>query len=183
MPSRINLLVTKELTETLSGCPHCVWVDCERLTGREAVALRTELRAKAMRLNVVKNSLAARALEAGGFPGLGERLSRPSALLTGGEDMPAACKTITEWIKKNKKLAVKGGFCEGRVLDARAVEQLALLPPKPVLLAQFIGSVQGVAQRVAGSFQSLLASIGRALEEVRKQKEAAEGGAPAGEGT
>jgi len=179
MPNRVSLYIAQELTDEFREAPHCVVVDYLGLTAREAVDLRFELRAKEVRMRVIKNTLAARAFQGGALSVLGDVLGGSCAIVTGGEDMPSACKAVTEWMKKNKKMAVKGGFAEGRVMDADEVEKMAQIPPMPVLLAQFVGGVQGVAQQVAGAFQALAASIGRALEEIRRQKEAEEGGATA----
>jgi large subunit ribosomal protein L10 len=153
------------------------------MTAMEIVEMRRELRLKNVKVRVVKNRLAALAFEEGGYRGLAGFLAGPCAVVTGGEDMPAACKAVTDCARKIKKVSIMGGFSEGRAMDPSAVEKMAQIPPRPVLLAQFIGGIKGVAQRLAGSFQGVAASLGRALEEVRRKKEAAAAApAPAAEG-
>jgi len=173
MPNRVNVLVRKELADRFGRHSHCVVVSHHSLSAQEAVGLRANLREKDVQFLVVKNSLAARAFEDGGFPGLAQYLDGPSAVLTGGGDMPTACRAIKDWIKKNGKIEIRGGFIDGRTIQAEEVNRLAEIPSMPVLQAQFLGALQGVPQRVAGAFQSLLSSLARALEEVRKQKEGA----------
>ena len=181
MPNRVNVYIANELAAELRELSHCILLDFHGLTAEESVELRAGLRRQDVRIRVLKNSLALRAFEEGGFAVLGELLSGPCALVTGGEDMPSASRAISDWIKKNQKMAVRGGFADGRMLNADDVKRMADIPPMPVVLAQFIGGVQGIAQRVAGSFQGLAAGVRRALEEIRRQKEAAEG-APAADG-
>jgi len=176
MANRVNELVVKELTDWFRGESHCIVVGCQKISAAESLDLRSVLRQKKVRLTVVKNSLASRAFEEGGFKGLGRTMGGPCAVVTGGEDMPSACKAVAEWNKKHRKLELRGGFAEGRVLDSKEVERMASLPSKRVLLARFVGGVMGVSQRVACAFQSVAASLGRALEEVRKQKDASVGG-------
>lgn len=180
MPNRVNVLVRKDLAGRLERQPHCVLISYQGLTGQEAVDLRAMLREKDVQLRVVKNSLAAMAFEDSGLAGLPDCLEGPCAVVTGGSDMPTTCKVIKDWIKSSGKMAIRAGFLDGRTILPDEVNRLAEIPPMPVLQAQFLGAIQGVPQRVAGAFQSLISSIARALEEIRKQKEGSEGGATAG---
>ena len=173
MVNRLNEFVVKELTESLGNLSHCIVVDYNGLTAEESVDLRTILRQRDVRMRVVKNRLARIALKSVGLPEIGDFLAGQCALVTGGEDMPTAAKLVFEWIKKNKKMAVRGGYAEGAALDEASVRRMAAIPPRPVLLAMIASAIQSGPQRVAYALQSVQASLARAFDEIRKQKETA----------
>lgn len=181
MVNRLNKYIKDELGESFSGIGHCVVVNCERLTAEESVALRSELRSKSIRMRVTPNRIGRLALDEAGLRGVGDLLRGQCAILTGGEDMPSVAKAATEWIKKNKKMAVRGGFAEGRLLDEAGVQTMADIPPRPVLLAMIAGAVNNAPQKVAWALQSVHSSLARALEEIRKQKGGGAEEAPAAE--
>ncbi|HRU06122.1 MAG TPA: 50S ribosomal protein L10 [Candidatus Brocadiia bacterium] len=182
MVNRLNRYVVSELGGQFRGMNHCVVVNYQGLTSQESVDLRSALRASKVRMRVVKNALAGIALEEAGFKGLKDLLKGQCALAVGEEDMPTTAKAVTEWIKKNKKMEVRGGFVEGQMLDAAGVQKMASVPSRQVLMGMFVGGVLGVLQRVAGTFQGVQSSLARALSEIEKQKQAAAGAAaPAAE--
>lgn len=181
MVNELNRLMVAELTRHFSEMSHCVVIDYRGLTSEESVELRARLRGKDVRMTVVKNRIARHAFEAAGLGAVSELLQGQCAIVSGGEDMPSAAKAITEWMREAKKMAVLGGYAEGRVLDEPGVRKMAKIPARPVLLSMMLGAIQAVPQRVAGAFQSLHSSLARAFEEIRKQKETAEGGDAAAE--
>ena len=181
MVNRLNAYIKSELAERFEGMSHCVVVNFEKLTAEESVQLRSELREKEVGIRVVPNRIARLALEEAGAPQVSELLRGQCAILHGGEDMPTVSKTITEWIKKNRKMEVRGGFAEGRVLDSAGVQKMADIPARPVLLTMIACAINSAPQRVAYAFQSVQAGLARALEEIRKQKEGAGEAAPASE--
>ena len=108
---------------------------------------------------VIKNSMIHLATEALPY---GEQLKSilegPTAVAFGYEDMIAPAKIASEYGKKTKKLAIKGGACDGAYLDEKGVQALAELPSKEVLIARFMGSLM-----------SSVSAFARVVEARRKQ--------------
>jgi len=172
MPSEIKTLMAEELSRRYPSGTDYLVVGYTKLTGVETTALRRTLRERGVRMNVVKNRIAARALAAGGL-GEGARFLRgPSALFSGDIEMPELCRIVKECREKlEKKLLVRGGMMNGAVLMPEIIGRLASIPPLPVLHAQIAGSFQAPIAGAAAAFQSLLRSLARALEGIRKEKE------------
>jgi len=174
MASEVKILMERELAAMYPPGTDYLILGYSRLSGLETAELRRTLRAEGIRMRVVKNSIARRALEASGL-GEGARfLQGPSAIVTGTCDMPELCRAIMRVVKTyEEKLVVRGGQFGRMALDPEAVARLAAVPPMPVLRAQFIGGVSGVLARLAGAFGGVARSLAIALEAVRRQKESA----------
>ncbi len=179
MPNKLNLKIAQELGERYPKGTDYLVVGWNKLTGIETTELRKVLRAGKARMEVVKNTLAARTLKDGGMGGGTQFLQGPSALVTTEGELPALAKLVTELVAKyEERLFVRGGLMGDSVLTPAGVKQLASIPALPVLHARFAGSVQAPIARVAGALQSISRSLACALEGIRKQKESSAPPAP-----
>ena len=68
-------------------------------------------------------------------------LKGPNAFAFGHEDAVAPAKVLKDAIKKYKKCEIMGGIINGTVSDAAAVNTLADLPSREVLLSRMLGSM------------------------------------------
>lgn len=145
-------------------------VDFRGLSVAEAMDLRGRLRQSGATLTVVKNTLARRAAAEVGLQGLEALLQGPTAIAFCAEDPVAPAKTLQGFIKEKKKLAIKGGYMQRRVLAAAQVEQLASLPTREELIAKVVGGLAaplyGLANVLTGPVRGLVV----ALDQIREQK-------------
>jgi large subunit ribosomal protein L10 len=56
---------------------------------------------------------------------------------------------VHDFAKTNDKLVIKAGLYNGKVMDAAAVNALATVPSKEVLLAQLLGLLQSPVSGLA----------------------------------
>ena len=165
MPSEKVLEAKKaqvvELVEVLNGATTGVLVDYRGLTVEEDTKLRNDLRAAGVKYFVVKNTLLRLAANQTGLEELDSILHGPTALAV-SEDAVAPAKVLADFAKKLENLSIKGGIMDGAAIDVAAVEKLAKIPSKEVLIGQ-----------VAGSLQCIITKLAIGLDEVRKQKESA----------
>jgi large subunit ribosomal protein L10 len=133
------------------------------LTVAEMTDLRLRLRKEGAALQVVKNTLAIKALEnVAGDEG--------NALFTGpvaiayGPDPVSAAKVVTQYAKDNDKFTVVGGLLEQTtVLDKARVNALATLPSLDQIRATLVGLIQTPATRIAGVLQAPAAQLARVM--------------------
>jgi len=178
MPSRLNQLVAKELSERFRGIDTCVFVDFTGLSGRKAAELRNQIQSACgdgAVFTVLKTSLARRALannenmkELLESPG-DECLSGPTGMAYGADDPVALVRTLAQWGKKEKLLKFKGGVLAGRLLPADTVAELAKIPPKPVLMGQVVGMIAAPITSLLGLCQGLLRQIAGLADALAKQ--------------
>jgi large subunit ribosomal protein L10 len=130
------------------------------LTVAEMTDLRGRLRKEGAQLQVVKNTLAQKALD-GSIGEAGDALFAGPVAIAFAPDPVSAAKVVTQYAKENEKLTVIGGFMGQEVLNKASVSALATLPSLDQLRAKLIGLIQAPATKVAGVLQAPAAQLAR----------------------
>ncbi len=145
--------------------------------------MRRRLREAAIEVRVVKNTLLRLAANESGQPDLLEIIEGPTALAISYGDAIGAAKALSGYAQGAPAgFALRGGFMDGRVLSAQDLRDLVRVPPKPVLLAQFMGRIQSPLAGFIGLLdaplrdlsmlvQSLLAELPGLIEARARQME------------
>lgn len=144
------------------------------MTVASMTAMRATMRGSNVQVKVAKNRLLRIALQRKGVDAatIGKLLSGPTVLITSKEDPVAPAKLLTEAAKASEgKLAVKGGFFEGKVLNPAEVEALGNMPSKEELLSRLCGSLQGPPQKLAVALNQTVAKIAYAVDAYRRKLE------------
>lgn len=162
-----------EIKEILSNSKCTVLVDFSGLTVAQDTALRRKMREAGVRYIVVKNTLLRIAAQEAGVEGLEPSLEKNTAIAAALEDPVAVAKIICDFAKDNKELKLKVGVLDGKVISAEEVKALAALPPKEVLIAKLLGSMNAPISGFVNVLQGTIRNVVYALDAVRKQKESA----------
>jgi large subunit ribosomal protein L10 len=161
-----------EIKDEICRSSVAIVTDYRGLTVEEITTLRRSLQETEAEYTVVKNTLAILAVKDTEFEPLTEFFKGPTALVLGRQDQVAPAKTLTQFMKKAKKVTIKGGVLNGQSLSEDQVKQLADLPSKEELLAQIMGSINAPATGIASCVHNLMRNLVVCVDEVRKQKEA-----------
>ena len=140
--------------ERIAASQSVVVTDYRGLTVEEMTELRNKLRVEGIEYKVLKNNIVKRACDDNGIQGLEEVLKGPTAVAF-GPDAVAPSKIIFEYLKKHKKLKVKGGIVEGEVVDAGKLEVLGNLPNREGLLSMVVGVFAAPMQQFIGAVDAL----------------------------
>jgi large subunit ribosomal protein L10 len=132
------------------------------LTVAEMTDLRGRLRTEGARIQVVKNTLAQKAL-GGSIGEAGDALFKGPVAIAFAADPVSAAKVATQYAKDNDKFSVIGGFMGLQVLDKASVTALATLPSLDQLRAKLIGLLQAPATKIAGVLQAPAGQLARVL--------------------
>jgi large subunit ribosomal protein L10 len=136
-----------ELRDKIKGATALYYTDFTGLNVKRMTDLRRRLRKAGVSYVVIKNSLAVRAVNESGLPGV--KLKGPTGVVIASDGIVAA-KLITDFAKENEsKLAVKGGLYEGAAVDDALVKRLAKLPTRTEALGQFVSALNGVLMAFA----------------------------------
>lgn len=152
-------LVVQEFVEKLRTNKGAVLTDYRGISVAKDTDLRAKLRKAGVEYHVVKNTLLQRAAAEAGIEGLDQYLVGPTAIAL-SVDPVAPAKTLSEWIKANKMLEIKGGIYEGKVFDQASVTAIAALPSREVMLSMVLGTILAPLSAFAG-----------VVDQIRKQKE------------
>ncbi len=131
-----------ELTDKIKAATSGVIVNYSGITVIDDTALRAELRKAGVEYTVVKNTLTGRACENAGYGELKSVLEGMTAIAIATEDPVAPATILKKYADKIESFELKGGFVDGNVLDKAGVEELAAIPPKPILVGKLLGSIQ-----------------------------------------
>jgi large subunit ribosomal protein L10 len=158
-----------EIKEKFESSTVAVLADYRGLNVAEATKLRRRLREAGCEFKIAKNTLTSLAASRVGLEGLAPYLEGQVAIAFGADPvMPA--KILSEFIREIKKMEIKAGVLEGRVIDAKEVKMLADLPSREVLLARILGGMQAPLYGFAGVLQGTIRSFVYTLEAVRKMR-------------
>ena len=149
-----------------------VIVDYRGINVEQVTELRKQFRGAGVEYVVLKNTLVKRALAELNIEGLDTILEGPSAFAFGYEDPVAPAKVLSDFIGKTKSehLKIKAGLVDGKVIDVAGVKALADLPPKEVLIAKMMGSLNAPITNFVGVLSATLRSLVYAIDAIRKQK-------------
>ena len=138
-----------------------VMAEYRGITVADLTKLRVEARKAGATVNVLKNTLARRALAGTPFEVAADQMTGP--LIYGfSEDAVAAAKVVVEFAKTNDKMVLRGGVYAGKPLDVNSVKSLASIPSKEVLLSQLLGLMQSPVSRLARVVAALAEKKGEA---------------------
>jgi large subunit ribosomal protein L10 len=165
--------IAEDLHERFSKSAIVVVTDYKGLDVSAMNDLRRKLREEDIEFQVAKNTLLIRAAKDTEVALIQDYFKGPSAVAFSYKDPVAPAKILAQFAKDNKKLEIKGGVLNHKVLDVDAIKALAKLPSREVLLGQFLS----VLNEVPSSFVRTIAEIPRSLLNVltaiRDQKETA----------
>ncbi len=161
--SRKSELVA-EYTEWLRRSRAVILADFPGVAAKDLYGLRVKLRETNSELHVVKLTLFARALAEAGLPALDNLLTGSTIMAFAHDEPPAAAKVMMDFATAVEPFRVKGGLLGDKVIDEAAVKALAELPPKPVVLAGLIGTLQGPLSQLVNVVSAPLREIVQVLQ-------------------
>ena len=157
------------LAEQLKTASSGVLVDYMGINVADDTKLRRELRDAGVKYAVIKNSLLRYAVRDAGYEQLLPVLKGSTALATSPDDPVAPARILDGYAKKSQgKFSIKAGFVDGRVVSTAEVSQLADLPPRDVLLARLLGSlnspISGFVSVLNGNIRGLAVALNAIAE-------------------
>jgi large subunit ribosomal protein L10 len=165
------------LKADLAKAASLVLADFRGLTVKVDTSLRREFRASGCRYQVVKNTLLGLAVKGTPMEGIESLLAGPTAIAYSFEDPAAPAKIAAKIAKAEEKFVIKGGYVDGKALDAKGVEALSNLPGRDELRATFLATLLAVPQNflrllnaAPQNFAYLLAAREAALKEAGDEK-------------
>ena len=144
-----------ELAELIKASVGGVIVNYQGITVDKDTAMRKALREAGVKYMVVKNSLTGRACEICGYEALKENRVGMTAIAISENDPIAPAKILKEYDDKIESFKIVAGYCDGQVLDAAGVKELADIPSKEVLIAKFLGSIQSPVYKFAYAIKAV----------------------------
>ena len=156
--------ILADYVERMSNSEAMILADYRGLTVADLTDLRRKMRETGGVFQVVKNSLFERALQESGIPAPAEQLEGPIAIGYCLEEVPPVAKALTDFAKESGALRIRGALLGTDFLGVEGVQNLADLPPREVLLAQLLGSVQGPMSSIASTIAAPMRELMQVLQ-------------------
>ena len=156
-------LVT-QYVEQLKQSQGIILADYRGLSVHDISDIRREMRPIGGKFQVIKNRLLILALKEVGMSLPEEWLIGPTAIGFCHEEVPPVAKALTNAAKEMDTLHIKGGLVGTSVLSEEQVRVVADLPPREVLLAQVLGTINAPASRAASVVASGIRQVLNVLQ-------------------
>jgi len=171
MSKPMKAMMRRELVRRLGGAESVVVVGLAGVDGVTTNRLRGDLRAKDIRVTVVRNAIAKQALKEVGLAGACDLLAGPCALATGPERSDAAVLIVRELLGQAKDvpaLVVRGALMEGEAFGPDRIKALGNYPTREEALSNLVAQVLSPAGKLVSSARGpggRLAGIVKAIQD------------------
>jgi large subunit ribosomal protein L10 len=150
--------IVAQVNQAASSALSAVVADSRGVTVAGMTSLRKQAREAGVQLQVVRNTLARRAVEGTAYECLTDLFVGPTLIAFSTEHPGAAARILKDFAKANKAFEIKGAAFEGAVAD---VEVLASLPTYE----------EGLAKLMSCMKEAAAGKLVRTIAAVRDQKE------------
>lgn len=172
MSKPVKEMMIEDYKRRFEGVDNALVVDIRGIDAAHNHELRHDLREKSIRVTVVKNTLARKALAGTGLEALLPALDGPSAITYGGESVVEVARAVVDWAKKIDTLDLKGAVLDGQYFDGEdGVKQLSKFPTRDEALAEVVqlvltpgGELVGAVAGPGGQLMAVVESLIDKLE-------------------
>lgn len=155
----------KSLAEKFGKAKATFLVDFKGMKVEQVTTLRKKLHPVESEMQVVRNTLAEKALEQ--HPEVEKVLKGvfrgTNAVVFAYGDVTASAKVLATFAKDVELLQLKIGVMDNTALDQEKIKQLATLPTKEVLRAQLLGLFQAPMSKFVGTLNAVPSGFVRVL--------------------
>jgi large subunit ribosomal protein L10 len=181
MSKPVKDMIVRDYQRRFEGIEGAVVIDIRGIDAVRTNQFRVELQKKDIRITVIKNTLATKAIAGTPLQALEAAFKGPSAIAYGAESVVDVARAIVEWTRKVKEIQLKGAVLEGQYYDGEAgVRRLSEFPTKDEAQGRVIQLVLAPAGRVLGAAKAPGARILGIVKEIQDRLEKGQAIAKAG---
>ena len=162
--------ILKNLRANIKQAGVIVFVNFHGLSVLGAMELRRMLKQIGARYVVAKKTLIKKAFDKSGFGGELPALEGEIALAFSEADLTASAKTIDQFARKNKAIKILGGVFEKSFVGADKIIVLANIPPREILLGQFVNVINSPVRGLAFVLDGVIKNFAVVLNQVAKSR-------------
>jgi large subunit ribosomal protein L10 len=180
MSKKVKNLITRELGEKFKGVDSVAVINPRGINATKNNSIRRKLREKGVRMTVVKNTLAKRAVGDGKLKGFDALLDGPSAVIYGEASIATIARMLLAEKKTDEKIELRGIFFDGELYAGdKGVEQVSKLPTREEAIGQIVALVLAPGAKLAGIFKGQAGKVASLIKAVEERAEKSGGAAPA----
>lgn len=151
-------VLVDEIKNKIASSKSIVVVNYGGINVTDDTELRKACREAGVSYKVYKNRLMIKALEEAGYKDYDTKQFEGTTAIAFGADETTAAKIMAKAVKESKLKEIKFGFVDGAVVSKEAIERLATIPSKEVLIAMLMGMLKAP-----------ISALARGLNEIAKK--------------
>lgn len=156
--------------EGLASADHAFLVSFSGITVPQVTDLRDRIRESGGSYQVVKNTLALRAVEGKGLEHFKDQFTGPTAVAYSTDPVSLA-KALTDFRKEAPVIEFKGGLVDGQPVSPEDLEAIANLPSREELLAKLLFLMKSPITGFVRTLGALPKSFVVVLDQIAQKKE------------
>jgi len=165
--------IIADVQEKISRAKGMFFTDFTGITVEQSTELRRDFRKSGIEYQVVKNTLAKKALEnVTGYDKVYSTLAGPTGIAFSYNDPVAPAKIIKKFHDKNEKLSCKVCVIDKQVYEGTKLDELAKLPSHNEIIASILGSLQSPISGVVGAINAVMRDLVGVVDAIEKKKAA-----------
>lgn len=173
MPTPQKIQTVAQAAEKISESAGFYLLSFSGLSVSDMDHLRGEVLKSGGNLQVIKNRLLKLALGESLSSELADALLGPTMVAFCAQDPVAPAQVLVKFSDEHPGLALKAAYVEGRVLSAAQALQIANLPPRPVILAETLGTLAGPISGLVGILNAAIGELVYVMEAAVEKQQAA----------
>jgi large subunit ribosomal protein L10 len=162
--------LVSDYTNGLAEAPHAFLLSYQGITVPQVTTLRDKVRQSGGYYEVVKNTLALRAIDGKPLGDLKEHFVGPTAVVYSAKDPVALAKALTDFAKDVPAVQFKAGLVEKRTIAAGQIKDIAALPSREALIAKLLFLLQSPIVRLARVLAAVPQSFVMVLDQIGKKR-------------
>ena len=163
--------IVEEVAAIAADAKSAVAIDYHGIAANRMTDLRKQAREQSVRIRVIKNSLAQRALADTPFACMNEHLSGPMMVAFSLDDPAAAARIIHSLVKEIKDIEVKLISLDGELHDISKLKKLAELPTYEQAVSLMMAVMKAPIEKLLRTIKAPVVQVVRVVAATREQKE------------
>ncbi|MEX2217123.1 MAG: 50S ribosomal protein L10 [Phycisphaerales bacterium] len=169
MSKKIKEMMVRDYASRLEGADDALMISIRGVKAIPTTRLRKGLAAQKIKITVMRNTLAKKAMAGTKLEPLTRLLTGPSALAYGGNSVVEVARAIVKLIAGMPEVELKGAVLDGQLFEGKkGVTELSKFPTKDEAIAQLVTLVVSPGRKVLGQIKgpgSAVAGIIKAIED------------------
>jgi large subunit ribosomal protein L10 len=182
MSKKVKSLIERETANRLKGVDAVAVINPRGINAIKNNQIRRKLREKGLRMTVVKNTMAKRAVGADGaskLKGFDTLLEGPSAVIYGEASVSTIARLLMDEKKLDEKIELRGIFFDGEIyVGDKGVEQVSKLPTREEAIGQIVALILAPGQKLGGILKGQAGKVASLIKAIEEKAKAKEGAAP-----
>lgn len=170
MPTPEKEAILKDTATRITDVRGLYLADFSGMTVEKMTMLRSKCRAEGVQFKVIKNTLLKRAFNERGIRELDAYLIGNTGLVYSPNSETAPAKILADFAKEHELPKIKAAVVDGRLFDSKAIQTLATLPSREVLLGQVLGTLIAPMTQFLAAVNAALAVPANMADALHREK-------------